>query len=63
MQVKTVGGTQSSERNKAFDLLKIVCTLIIILHHTEFFYGVLNRGYIAVEFFFITSGFFYTIRI
>lgn len=58
MQDKMVGGTQSSERNKAFDLLKIVCTLIIILHHTEFFYGVLNRGYIAVEFFFITSGIF-----
>lgn len=53
-----VGDIQSSERNKAFDLLKIVCTLIIILHHTELFYGALNRGYIAVEFFFITSGFF-----
>lgn len=58
MQNKMVEGTQNSERNKAFDLLKIVCTLIIILHHTELFYGVLNRGYIAVEFFFITSGFF-----
>lgn len=50
--------TQNVERNKAFDLVKIVCTVIIILHHTEFFYGILNRGYIAVEFFFIASGFF-----
>ena len=58
MRDKIVGNTQSPERNKAFDLLKIVCTLIIILHHTGIFYGVLNRGYIAVEFFFITSGFF-----
>lgn len=49
---------QNIERNKAFDLLKIVCTIIIILHHSQFFYGVLNRGYIAVEFFFIASGFF-----
>ncbi len=58
MQDKMVGDTQSPERNEAFDLLKIVCTLIIILHHTELFYGGLNRGYIAVEFFFITSGLF-----
>ena len=50
--------SQESERNEAFDLLKAICTFLIILHHTGFFYGILNRGYIAVEFFFITSGFF-----
>ena len=47
-----------TDRNRAFDLLRIVCTFIIIIHHTEIFYGALNRGYIAVEFFFMSSGFF-----
>ena len=56
--IKMVLYEQNTERNTAFDLIKIVCTLIIILHHSGFFYGVLNRGYIAVEFFFITSGYF-----
>lgn len=45
-------------RNKAFDLLKLLFTIIIVIHHSGYFYGVLNRGYIAVEFFFITSGYF-----
>lgn len=45
-------------RNKAFDLLKIFFTIVIVVHHTGYFAGILNRGYIAVEFFFITSGYF-----
>lgn len=41
-------------RNGAIDLLKVIFTLVIMLYHTsKTFYG----GYIAVEFFFIVSGF------
>ena len=46
------------QRNKAFDLLKMAFTCVIVIHHSGYFFGVLNRGYIAVEFFFITSGYF-----
>lgn len=48
------GGT----RNKAFDVLKLFFTVIVIVHHSGYISGLLNRGYISVEFFFITSGMF-----
>lgn len=49
--------TEKHGYNSSLSLLKILCTLLIIVHHTEYFYGVLNRGYIAVEFFFVVSGY------
>lgn len=46
------------ERNRAFDFLKLCFTAVIVLHHSHYLDGALNRGYIPVEFFFILSGFF-----
>lgn len=43
--------------NTAYDFLRLICTIIIIVHHSEYFFGFLVRGYIVVELFFIISGY------
>lgn len=45
------------EHNHSIDFYKCLFTLLIIIHHTEFF-SWLKHGYLGVEFFFITSGYF-----
>lgn len=49
---------EEGTRNKAFDGLKLFFTVIVIVHHSGYLSGLLNRGHISVEFFFITSGMF-----
>ncbi|KQN29073.1 hypothetical protein ASE88_08850 [Sphingomonas sp. Leaf38] len=47
------------------DLLRGVAAVFVMLHHAEFFYGLAGfwaHGYIAVDFFFLLSGFVLAIR-
>jgi len=46
----------ANPRNEALDVLKLFFTVVVIAHHSGYISGLLNRGYIAVEFFFIVSG-------
>lgn len=44
-------------RNYAFDGLKLLFVLIIVVHHSHYLDNYLFHGYIGVEFFFIASGY------
>ena len=45
------------KHNFAFDIIKLFAITTIVIHHSGLLQGVLVRGYIWVEFFFITSGY------
>lgn len=45
-------------RNYAFDGLKLLFILIVVLHHSNFLDSYLFHGHMSVEFFFMTSGYF-----
>jgi len=44
------------QRNAALDVLRVIFTAVVVLHHSGLHGGVLARGYMAVEFFFFVSG-------
>ncbi len=44
--------------NHAINFLKVIFIYIIVIHHTNLLKGTMLRGYIGVELFFITSGYF-----
>ncbi len=46
------------KRFYAIDAFKLLFIMLIIIHHSALLSSVLHHGYIAVEFFFIISGFF-----
>ena len=48
-----------SARNGEIDVLRFVFSIIIVLHHFDqtFPIGMMKDGYIAVEFFFMVTGF------
>ena len=54
---------KSSARNGKIDLLKFIFAVIIIIYHfnkaTTYPQPIFTRGYIGVEFFFVTSGFLF----
>ncbi|MCR5634399.1 MAG: acyltransferase [Lachnospiraceae bacterium] len=45
-------------RNIQIDILKLISIMIIAFHHGGFFDGLLLRGYMVVDLFFVYSGFF-----
>lgn len=47
-----------SRKYGAINLFKVIFILLIVVHHSDYMEGVLQRGYIAVEYFFMISGFF-----
>lgn len=56
-QTKTLSGNWNSE----FDFWKFVASIFILLVHSKHVFGtstVCREGYVAVEFFFVVSGFF-----
>ncbi|HCA56040.1 MAG TPA: hypothetical protein DEO95_11320, partial [Ruminococcaceae bacterium] len=53
---------KSSARNGKIDLLKFLFSIMVIIFHFGkglYNYDLFTKGYIAVEFFFITSGFLF----
>lgn len=55
------------KRNKSIDILKFIFAFIIVFHHAGIFYNdttefICRSGYIAVEFYFIVSGYLLTCR-
>lgn len=46
------------QRNYSIDFLKLLFTVVIVLHHSRLFRESLLRGYVAVEFFYFISGYF-----
>ena len=49
---------QSRKRNEFLNFLKFILIMIVAFHHTGWWSGVMRHGYIAVEFFFMVSGYF-----
>lgn len=49
----------TSRRYPAFDLIKLVALLVVLIHHNTYRPDFFKRGYIVVDLFFIISGFLF----
>lgn len=49
--------TPTPQRNHAFDGLKLLMIIIVVIHHSGYLSGILFHGYMSVELFFMASGY------